>query len=299
MKRYLLSSYYSVLKIRDIITILYNKVISITVEAPSVKSTDETLNKIVKCKYSMSRFGDGEFSLIQGRNLLFQPYSAELSFRLQEIIKSRQPNHIIGIPDVFTDFDWCAEKPREYWNKYLNLNRYKIYKMIDMNKEYYDALVTRLYVDHKDKSKAEYRFKKLKKLWTDRNILIVEGEESRLGVGNDLFDSVRSIQRIICPSKDAFSQYDYILDTVKKQDKSKLILIALGPTATVLAYDLSKDGYHAIDIGHIDIEYEWFLQKAIEKRPVKNKYIGEVVGGTIVECIEDEKYESEIVKKIT
>ena len=180
----------------------------------------------------------------------------------------------------------------------MNLNRHKIYKMIDMKKEYYDALVTRLYVDHKDKSKAEERFKKLKKLWTNRDILIVEGEQSRLGVGNDLFNNVRSIERIICPSKNAFSQYDKILDLVRKQDKSKLILIALGPTATVLAYDLSNYGYQAIDIGHIDIEYEWFLQKATEKRPVKNKYIGEVDGGTNVDEIKDIKYESEIITKI-
>lgn len=32
----------------------------------------------------------------------------------------------------------------------------------------------------------------------------------------------------------------------------RLILIALGMTATVLAYDLSKAGFWAIDIGHID-----------------------------------------------
>ena len=50
--------------------------------------------------------------------------------------------------------------------------------------------------------------------------------------------------------------------------KNKLILIALGPTATILAYDLYKLGYRAIDIGHIDIEYEWFLRKANTKIPI-------------------------------
>ena len=45
----------------------------------------------------------------------------------------------------------------------------------------------------------------------------------------------------------------------QKLSKNKLILIALGPTATVLSYDLYKLGYHVIDIGHADIEYEWFL----------------------------------------
>ena len=53
--------------------------------------------------------------------------------------------------------------------------------------------------------------------------------------------------------------------------KNKLILIALGPTATVLSYDLNKLGYQAIDIGHADIEYEWYLRKAKKKIPIKNK----------------------------
>lgn len=84
----------------------------------------------------------------------------------------------------------------------------------------------------------------------------------------------------------------------KEPKKSKLILIALGPTATVLAYDLSSYGYQTLDIGHIDVEYEWFLKKATEKQPVKNKYIGEVDNGTNVNAISDLKYESEIIARV-
>ena len=36
------------------------------------------------------------------------------------------------------------------------------------------------------------------------------------------------------------------------------VLIALGQTATVLAYDLSEAGLQAIDPGHVDVEYEWY-----------------------------------------
>ena len=81
-----------------------------------------------------------------------------------------------------------------------------------------------------------------------------------------------------------------------------MYLLALGPTATALAYDLYKSGYQAIDIGHVDIEYEWFLKKASKKMKIKGKYIGEGVStkeerlniGDIV----DEKYESQIIAKI-
>jgi glycosyltransferase family protein len=298
MKKALLRTYYAALKVKDVIIIQYNKIISFIIDPPLVKSTDETLKTIVNKRYSVSRYGDGEFALMQGESLMFQRYSKELCLRLKSIIKSQQKNHIVCIPNVFKSVEWCTERSKKYWINYLNLNRTKIYKAIDMNKAYYDTQVTRLYIDHKDKIGAAERFETLKKLWADREVVIVEGEQSRLGVGNDLFKNVRSIERIICPPKDAFSHYNKILGLIRKQDKSKLILIALGPTATVLAYDLSIYGYQAIDIGHIDIEYEWFLQGVTEKCPVKNKYIGEVVGGTNVQGIEDEKYKSEIVTKI-
>mgnify|MGYP000128627122 CR=1 FL=1 len=48
----------------------------------------------------------------------------------------------------------------------------------------------------------------------------------------------------------------------KKLEKTALFLIALGPTATVLAYDLFKSGYQAIDAGHVDVEYEWWRMGA-------------------------------------
>ena len=70
-----------------------------------------------------------------------------------------------------------------------------------------------------------------------------------------------SIKRILCPEKDAFDKYDNILSEALKQDKTSLFLIALGPTATILASELCDNEFQAIDIGHLDIEYEWFLNE--------------------------------------
>ncbi|PGM59104.1 SP_1767 family glycosyltransferase [Bacillus sp. AFS053548] len=291
----------SKIKIRSIeqITTLFNGMVFLFSSQPSVKTTDESLNLIVQNKCSISRYGDGEFNLMNGKSLRFQPYSEELSLRLREIIKSNQENHEVFIPNVFKNVDWCTDRSRNYWISYLNLNRYKIYKLLQKNKVYYDSLVTRLYIDYKDKSQAEFRFKTFKKLWDQKEVIIIEGEQSRLGIGNNLFDNIKSIKRILCPAIDAFAKYDQIFEEVIKNDKSKLVLIALGPTATVLAYDLANYGYHAIDIGHIDIEYEWFLNKAVEKEAIKNKYVGEVPDGTDVHGINDIKYEEEIISRIS
>ena len=299
MKKLLLKIYYYLLDIRDKLIIFYNKNITEKRNPPIVLDTDKTLDKIINDKFSVSRFGDGEFALMYGESLKFQPSNKELENKLKSILCSNENNHIVCIPDVFGKIDWATDKAKKYWKRYLSLNRSKIYKMLNKNKIYYDTQVTRLYIDLIDKTVVEKRFKKIKLLWKDREVILVEGEQSRLGIGNNLFDSATNIKRIICPAVNAFEYYNEILKEVKKQDKSKLILIALGPTATVLSYDLSKLGYQAIDIGHIDIEYEWFLKGVQEKCPVKNKYIGEIEGGDNVQGIMDNKYRNEIIKNFT
>ena len=298
MKKILLKIYYHLLEVKDRLIIFYNKNITEKKKKPIVIDVDKTIDKIINDKCSVSRFGDGEFSLIYGENLKFQSANSDISNKLKEILKSNNKDHIVCIPDVFDNIEWATDKAKLYWRKYLYLKRNKIYKILSNNKTYYDALITRLYVDSRDKSRVGDRFEKIKLLWKNRDIVIVEGEKSRLGVGNDLFYYASSIERIICPSVYEYSKYKDILNQFKKQDKSKLILIALGPTATILAYDLSNEGYQAIDIGHIDIEYEWYLKKVSEKCPVKNKYIGEVDKGSIVEDIKDNLYYEQIVKYI-
>ena len=84
-----------------------------------------------------------------------------------------------------------------------------------------------------------------------------------------------------------------------KFDKSTLILIALGPTASVLAYDLTKNKYQAVDIGHTDIEYEHFLRKANTSIIIPFKYYSEVRGGTKnIKNIQDKNYYNQIAYKI-
>ena len=88
-----------------------------------------------------------------------------------------------------------------------------------------------------------------------------------------------------------------LLTSVKKHaDNYELILIALGPTATVLAYDLAKDGYWAIDVGHIDIEYMWFKMGVLDKTPVPGRHINEIQYQDDEYVCSDKYYESIILK---
>jgi glycosyltransferase, family 8 len=147
-----------------------------------------------------------------------------------------------------------------------------------------------------DKTQCAFYFKLIQQIWADKDILLIEGEKSRLGVGNDLFDNVKSIRRILAPNTNAFDHYDAIMKIVQKYSPNEyLILLALGPTATVMAYNLAQKGYQAIDIGHIDIEYEWYRMGASHKVPIPSKYVNEADAGVGVGDIHDEKYKKEII----
>ncbi len=266
-----------------------------------IANPDETISELVSKNKSIARFGDGEIDFIYGKGMNYQKYDKKLANRLQEVLNSNEENLLIGIPDaVNVEYLKLYTGPAiAFWPDWINKSKFRLVKILDRNKQYYSTQITRFYIDYKDKSHTAQYVDRLKKLWDNKNIVIVEGDKSRLGIGNDLLDNVKSIQRIICPAENAFDKYDEILKEALKVSQDKLILLALGPTATVLSYDLYKKGYRAIDIGHVDIEYEWFLRKVNQKVKIETKYVTEVSNGRVnIDNIKDEKYEEQIITRI-
>lgn len=271
----------------------------------NIMTSEKTLNYILKHKCSIARYGDGEFAQILSKyNIGFQSYSSKLSEKLSETLCSDDPNLLICIPKYLSTVRKCNKTARQFWLGWGKKNNQQIIitKLLrsyrGRNYLFGDALITRPYMDLKSKKHAVTVFSLLKKLWDNRHILIVEGKETRLGVGNDLFSNAKSVSRILAPSKNAFNSYDEILATTKAHYKNHLVLIALGPTATVLAADLSKRGIQALDVGHIDIEYEWYLRNASEKIKIPGKFTNEVFYNSNITPCEDPNYLSEVVCSI-
>lgn len=270
---------------------------------PCVATIEETVDVIVSKKMSVSRIGDGEFRWIYGfKQKSFQKQTEELSNRLKEVLNSQLKNHIVCIPDSMTAQEILTPDACKWWSDFYSFYRILWNNMLSMDRKYYNLYISRPYMDFADKSKCDERFKLVKKIWEKRDVLIVEGEKTRLGVNNDLFHNVASIRRIICPARDAFSKYNEIFECVKKQYvENDLILIALGPTATILSYDLAKEGMQAIDIGHIDIEYEWYLMGVTKKVAITGKYVNEASyegGDRPDDSIITEEYCKQIMKTI-
>jgi glycosyltransferase family protein len=267
-------------------------------KAPTILSVQETIDLIVANRYSISRFGDGEMDIIRGRSIVFQGFDPHLAARLQEVLRSRVPELLIAIPSIFGPLDNMNANAIRFYSRYVPHNRLAWYRATQTDRTYANTFTSRFYIDWVDKSKAPETIAGLRRIWHGRDIVFIEGEESRLGVGNDLFANARSVRRVIAPKKNAFARYQEILDVASTFDRSTLLILALGPTATVLAHDLHLLGFQALDLGHVDIEYEWFRMGVANKVPVKHKYINEVADGDAVDAIVDMTYLNEIVARI-
>jgi len=278
------------LGIEDVNLIAYNLLYEMTdvienrrqLLVPKVASVEETLNELLTTEKSIARFGDAEFwMMFFNKPVGYQIYDPLLVERLKEVLVSEEPHLMIGLLDMF-GFQGPHGSRREFAGKL----RDHINPLLDAKRQYYDANVTR-------QSSLEY-FLKMKKIWAGRKVVTIEGNMCRLGVGNDLFDNVASLRRILAPAEGAFSAYDPILAEALKIEKDALFLIALGPTATVLAYDLCKAGYRALDIGHLDICYELFLRNEPHMVAIEGKYVNEASYRTPAPC-KDEKYLQQII----
>lgn len=258
----------------------------------------DTLNYVMAYNSSVARFGDGEMDIITGHSIPYQDYDENLANELKEIISSESNESlVICLSDVFEGLDRYNQSAVDFWKQHLN-NNYIYYKSLCKAPWYGSTFISRPYMDLVDKSLSNMYFKNIKNLWDERDILIVEGVNSRSGVGNDLFDNANSVERIICPSKNAYSKIDEIELLIEKHAENKLVLLILGPTAKVLAKRLSIKKIQAIDMGHIDSEYEWFKMKATTKVKLDHKHTAEHNFDENITFIEDDTYNSQIVERI-
>ena len=234
-----------------------------------ILTTEECLKKL-KAGKSIARFGNGEFDLIINKDQTFQIPNPELIARLKEILQSEQDFCMIGIPDEINKFENLTEESEHFWINYMYETRSLWLKYLHPNMQYCTANLSRLYIRRKNHNNCEKYFTMIKDIWKGRNVLICETSDVETGVGNDLLSECKSVKKIICPKEDAFSHYDEIFSKIKQEPKDTIILTVLGPTATVLAYDLAKEGYQALDIGHLDTEYELYMRNSKKKFKEKN-----------------------------
>lgn len=297
MKKYLIEIYEKIYEWKRIGTlrVLYRV---------NIMNYKKTIQYIIDNKCSVARFGDGEFDLIlHDRDLGFQERSKEISEELLKVLSNKNGKLLICIPSALNSLKGMNDHATNFWVEWGKKQHKKVVSFLKhysgTTYRFGDNLITRPYIDWVDKKRASEGFKLLKKIWESQDVLIVEGELTRLGVGNDLFSETKSIERILGPSENAFKNYEKLKASIKLHGKNKLVLLALGPTATILASDLCDQGYWVVDIGNVDIEYEWYLRGATTREAIPGKYTNEAKGGRRnFEC-NDAAYLSQIIDKVS
>ncbi|MDR0220578.1 MAG: GT-D fold domain-containing protein [Lachnospiraceae bacterium] len=241
-----------------------------------VMSIDETLDELLATEKSLMRFGDGEVALIKGADLHFQKHDPQLAAKMKQLLHYDYDNLLVTIPDIFDGLEQYQARSKAFWREHLLFCRKYYYRYCDRNKVYGQTGVSRAYDQFADKSPCAGWFAKIRKIWDNKKVVVVEGTVTHNGVGNDLLDTAATVERIICPAQNAAEVYAEILAACREYPKDRLFLVSLGPTAKLLAEDLYNDGYRVLDIGQLDMEYEWFLRKATEKIPLaKHRIVGE------------------------
>ena len=283
--------------VKDVMQNIFYKTVY---SSPNVFSDEETIKYIVDNKCSIARYGDGELRLMRGIDLEFQKCDKQLSQKLKSVKTTEKC--LVCIPSVFNkdifNLTNITDEEYYYWKKFKKyrggLWNYYFRKQNPLG----DAFISRFYLRKRNKALVGNYVQQLKQIWDKRNIIFVEGAQSRLGVGNDLFDNAKSIKRILCPPTDSFSKYEQIKNSIlKNATKDDLIILALGPTATVLAYELSEQ-LQCLDLGHIDIEYEWFKLGVDKKVAIPSKFVNEVNDGRNPDNIKDDAYTNQIIDTI-
>ncbi|GAA5394642.1 GT-D fold domain-containing glycosyltransferase [Streptococcus uberis] len=289
-------------RITKVLTLYIKNSIILKVSPPKFRilSKTDTLKKAIHEKKSIVRYGDGELLIIKGKEFDFQKKNLDLSEKLLEILKLNNDNILICLPEPLKSMENLILKSKIHWTNVIGENIKFYNKVIPTNRVYGNSFVSRPYLVFSDKKDAKICFDMFKQMWDEKNIILIEGEFSRTGVGNTLFDNAKAIKRILCPSTNAFDYYDDILNAsidIAKNQKDIIILVALGPTSKPLVVDLNKYGFWGVDIGHLDSEFEWYLKSAKKRTIIPGKHTAEL-GDVDVLSFSDELYSSSIVARV-
>lgn len=213
---------------------------------PTVLSEFETLAGI-EHGASVARYGDGEFKIATGRGIKSQEWAPDLQAELLAIL--RRPDNLhctVAIPNIGSIV--TGRGPRtpkhRFWRTYLE-PRYLA--LLDHGGTYGSSFITR--PDSAPWIDGEGYWRRIRELWERRTVWIVGG--SQKGWRAHELEGARDVRTITAPRQHAWAFNRDLFATLRLADPEVLILLSLGPTATVLAYRLAQEGRWALDLGHL------------------------------------------------
>lgn len=222
---------------------------------------EEALSLLINSEISLCRLGDGEMDLMQNIGIEFQRADNLLAQRLNEVVSTANDRILVGILPIFTSFIGADIYAKNRTRSFMGKNKESFLAILNKNRTYCNAGMTCAYIYNAGEEYAKELFNSFRKIWDKKNIVIICGDRVLKNIEHNIYDNAQKVEYIYAPSKNAFDKYDEILNNAKSYDKDTLFILMVGPTATILAYDLAKDGYRALDLGHVAKDYDAFCKK--------------------------------------
>lgn len=230
------------------------------ISRPKIYNAQETINFLLNSEKSLARFGDGEITLIDGKNIPYQKYDPILAQKLTEILKNNQENLIVGINHHYYYPKYNVDNnliKKNFQLHAIPIFRSRLNDLIDYSKEYCDAGFTGNVVYDNERKMF---FENIKKLWENKNVILVHCKEAYEKLKFNIFDNSKEQINIFVPNINSFGAYDEVLNKLLNYNKDYLIILMCGPLGKVLASELSRVNYRALDLGHIAKSYNFAMQ---------------------------------------
>ncbi len=223
----------------------------------------ETLNHVVENRTSLARFSDGEIGILMGASIIppdsnwSQTWSKKLKNELAMVLNSNKKNLMVAVdpPGVFLASKTSVHPIRFEWNMWVDTRRTLFKFLVDGNSYGHCHLFLK-------ENSPEFDWNKFKSYISDRNVIVAAGNTGKLSH----LDLGCTTDFIECGVDNAFEKKEWIKSKVyecietNKYDKSNILLmLCLGPTACILAYEL--DDLQVLDTGHIfEFAAEGFIE---------------------------------------
>lgn len=212
---------------------------------PKILDEDQTLDAAIG-GVSLARFGDGEINLMVGGRCVTQQRSKAIAIALTNVIKEPVPGLLVCLPTM--------KGPKaDFWKQYDKPAFHKLFP----GKRYGSAFVTR--PDSAPGINRKDYWQKLRRLWAGKHVTLVRGSGKSLTA--DMLYDAAAVHEVVVPKRNAFEHYELIAGQI---GHPKRVLLCCGPTATILAHDLTRQGVHAVDLGHVGM----FLRKHLQGEPM-------------------------------
>ena len=222
----------------------------------------------------ISRYGDGELAWAAGIPYP-QPcgvFTPDISHNLsRRLFEKAGPFHMQCVnSNMLLQFPFGSPHgTKRFYKDFLLANHESfssLFKRLE-GRQYGEACFPYVYREKRIRNRRKLAsfFKDFMGCLEGKDVLIVEGESGHMGINNDFLSSSLSISRILCPDNNAFDRVEEIKGAVFKiLDRFSLVLLALGPAATLIVHDFSsiQNVPQMIDIGSLEKDYVLFMENA-------------------------------------